>query len=259
MAGFKNLAKMISQATRDKTPEQDFLYMLNEAIGRLDKESGRLPSQSYKPSSMGGCLRNCFFQVVGARQDVKLKTDPQLVGMGQSGTARHEHIQTAIAQMKRLGYDVEWIDVAEFLKMRPVKGTIIKERKGMETKLYNELFNLSFMCDGIIKLHGRYYILEIKTEASFKFQGRTQPEQDHIIQASCYSLAIGINDVMFLYENRDVCAKKTFLVHVTEENRAEIVHRIETSNSHIQSGTVPPKETDKCKYCQYTEECKKYN
>jgi len=258
MAGFKNLAKMISNATKEKTPEQEFLYYLNEAIGRLDKETSRPPSQSYKPSSMGGCLRNCYFQVVGAKPDVKLTTDPQLVGMGQSGTARHEHIQTAISQMQRLGYDVEWIDVGDYLKLHPMSGTIVKERKGMETKLYNEVFNISFMCDGIIKLNGRYYILEIKTEVSFKFQVRMQPEPDHKIQSYCYSLCLGIDSIMFLYENRDVCQKKTFLVHVTPENKEEVVHKIETCNSHIENETVPPKETDKCKYCQYTEECKKH-
>lgn len=258
MSGFKNLAKLIANATKEKTPEQDFLYMLNEAIGRLDRESSRPPSTSYKPSSLGGCLRNCYFQVIGAPQDIKLISEPQLVGMSESGTDRHERIQKAVVEMKRLGYDVEWIDVAEYLKVHRIKGTRVVERKGLETKLYNELLNLSFMCDGIIKLNGRYYILEIKTEVSFKYMGRVQPEEAHLIQAYCYSLALGIDAIIFLYENRDVCAKKAFTVYVTSENKEKVVHLIETSNAHIQSGTVPPKETSKCKYCKYTEECKKH-
>lgn len=255
----KNLAKLIAESNREKTPEQEFLFLLNEATVRLEKR--RQPSKTFKPSSLGGCLRRVYFEVTGAEIDDNQQVDPNLVGIAQSGTDRHERIQKTIAQMKDLGYDVEWIDVEEYLKRRPQPGTEVVEKKGMETKLRNTILNLSFMCDGIIKFKGKYYVLEIKTEVSFKWNGRVQVEDKHKTQATCYSVALGIDDILFIYENRDFCSKKTFHVQITNQDKEErVIHRIETVNAHIEDGTVPDKTTtqSECKYCPFTNVCKKY-
>src|SRR5690606_11740101 len=136
----KNLAKLINQTTQEKTVEQEFLFQLNEAISRLDGENSRPPSKSYKPSSLGGCMRNMYFQVIGAPLDPAGTTDASFVGICESGTDRHERIQTAITNMQRLGYDCEWIDVEEYLKVRPQTGTEVVSKQGMETKLKNTVF-----------------------------------------------------------------------------------------------------------------------
>jgi CRISPR/Cas system-associated exonuclease Cas4 (RecB family) len=206
-------------------------------------------------------MRMNYFQVVGHKVDKANRTEPNMIGIQESGTDRHERIQKYVTKAKSFGYDMEWIDVEEFLKIRPVKGTRIVERKGMETKLFNEVLELSFMCDGIIKLNGKYYILEIKTETSFKWQGRTQPDPKHVVQATSYSLALGIDFIMFLYENRDNCAKKPFVLVVNDNDRFErVIHYIETCNSYRDRKEVPPMSTNKkdCTYCKFTEECKKY-
>jgi CRISPR/Cas system-associated exonuclease Cas4 (RecB family) len=256
----KNLAKMINQANKVKTPEQEFLFMLNQTISRLHEETKRQPSQSFKPSSLGGCWRRVYYEVTGAEMDRGKMEEASSVGILESGTDRHDRIQTAVMEMKRMGYDCEWIDVAEYLKIRPVPGTRIVDRKGNETKLKNDILNLSFMCDGIIKLNGKYYILEIKTEASFKFMSRAEVVEQHKVQATCYSVGIGIDNVIFLYENRDLCQKKTFEYQVTAYDKQDrVVHVIETVNNHIEEKTVPEKTTQQsqCKYCPFTGICKK--
>jgi CRISPR/Cas system-associated exonuclease Cas4 (RecB family) len=259
MASLKNLAKLINEKTKQKTPEQEFLYMLEQTISRLDNENKRKPSQSFKPSSLGGCLRKVFYQVEGVEEEGDIRSADS-VGITESGTDRHERIQKAVAEMNRMGYPCEWIDVEEYLIKRPQTGTRVVERKGMEVKLFNDVLNLSFLCDGIILMRGIYYVLEIKTEVEFKFQGRTQAEDNHITQACCYSATLGIDRVMYLYENRNLCQKKTIVYIVSDEDKFNrVIAPIETVNAHREAGTIPPK-TDKkkfCNYCDYKTQCRR--
>jgi CRISPR/Cas system-associated exonuclease Cas4 (RecB family) len=253
------LAKLIAKANEEKRPEQDFLHMLEEATSRLAEQ--RQPSKSYKPSSLGTCMRLNYFQVTGAPIDTAAPQSASLAGINQSGSARHEAVQETISKMKQLGYDCEWIDVEQYLKRRPQVGTKVVSKKGHETKVFNSVLNMSFMCDGIIKLRGVYYIFEFKTETSFKYQVRNAPEPKHVVQAAAYGLGLGVDRVMFVYENRDVCAKKAYVIELTEQDKVDkVIHYIETCNSHIERGIVPPKTDNPkdCKYCQWQQECKKY-
>jgi CRISPR/Cas system-associated exonuclease Cas4 (RecB family) len=256
--GLKNLAKMINNATKEKTFEERFLYELSEATSKNQKP--RSPSRTFKPSSLGGCMRRMFFEVTGAEIDLSKPTDAGLVGINESGTDRHERIQKHIASMKEYGFNVDFVDVGDFVEEHKPHGTRVVEKMGMETKLFNDVLNLSFMCDGILKIDGIHYILEIKTEASFKWQGRNAPEEKHKYQAASYSVALGISKVLFLYENRDVCAKKAYLVEISQDERIERVYaRIEEVNEHIRAERVPDvSEQDKkdCKYCPFTNSCK---
>ena len=48
--------------------------------------------------------------------------------------------------------------------------------------------------------HDRKYIIEIKTETSMKFNKRFEPDPKHLLQAACYSICLGVDEVIFLYE-----------------------------------------------------------
>jgi CRISPR/Cas system-associated exonuclease Cas4 (RecB family) len=261
MASPKSLAKLVAEKSKKKTPAEDFLYMLEEATIRIASEERKAPSQFYKPSSLGGCLRNVFYQVTGAPSE-KSESDESAssVGITQSGSDRHERIQKAVAEMKRLGYPVEWIDLEEYLASRPQSGTEIVEKKGMETKLFNKILKLSFLCDGIIRIRGVYYVLEVKTEIAMKWNGRTEPEDNHKTQGACYSATLGIDRVIFLYENRDMCKKKAILYVVSDEEKFErVIEPIEKVETHKKEGTLP-EMTDKkkfCRYCAYQARCKR--
>jgi CRISPR/Cas system-associated exonuclease Cas4 (RecB family) len=276
----KNLAKLVSEATKKRPVEQQFLRDLNETIVRLDAEDNYKPSKTYKPSMLGGCKREVFFCVIGEQEDPKIidPDDASFIGICESGSDRHERIQKAVSQMERLGYKVKWWDVEEYLTMWPQPGTKVVEKKGMETKLRNEIFNMSFLCDGIIQIDGKFFILEIKTEASFKWQGRVDAVDKHKTQAACYSLTLGIDDVIYIYENRDFCTKKSFRYTVTEEDRQarvidviedidnyvrehnEIVESLETKSDTIPITKAPPKSDKKsdCNYCDYKKACKRW-
>ena len=114
------------------------------------------------------------------------------------------------------------------------------------------------MTDGLLKFNGEYFILEIKTEASSKFYTREDVDAKHVFQAVAYSLSFGLDDVIFLYENRDTCAKKAFLLHVTEEMKDELANLLCDCEDYLKAKKLPPKTTNKrlCTYCKYKKFCK---
>lgn len=249
-----NIAKLVRQS-KNSSPEAHFLNELIRAIETGDVSY--TPSPTYKPSSLGGCMRGMYYQIIQATPDNSV-TDYCLVGMGDSGTMRHESLQTTIASMEKMGFDCKWVDVAEHLKAHNPENTIVVKKSGMETKCRNERYNLSFLCDGVIDYKGERYILEIKTESSFKYSKHDSPFPEHKVQAACYSLALGITKVIFLYENRDNCSKKTYLVDVTPEMRQAVIDKITTCNKHVKKKIAPPKSSKvkDCTYCGYKRQCR---
>ena len=117
------------------------------------------------------------------------------------------------------------------------------------------------MCDGIIKYKNHYYILELKTESSFKFVNRKDVDSSHYKQATAYSLAFGIDQVLFVYINRDVLDMKAFMFNVTDEMKESLVGYIEECDGYISRMITPPKPEDvpkkACNYCMYKTQCRK--
>lgn len=256
----KNIHKLIADAVQELPPEESFLNDLTSSIERRDADNHYVPSQTYKPSSMN-CIRNMYFQRVGA-EATDGEASMELIGMGESGTDRHERIQQAVFNMKNYGIDCEYIDVAEYVEEHELSHLSIIKQQGFETKLYHKDLYMSFLCDGIIKYKGEYYILEIKTETIYKWQGRKGVEPLHINQGTSYSTALEINKVLFLYECRDNCSKKAYILDVTNEMKEDlIVSRIEDCEQYVKNLTVPPKPKEAspkfCQYCNYRSLCKR--
>lgn len=254
-SALKNIARLLKEDNR--SVEQCFLDDLKRSIELTDKKNSRMPSKTYKPSGMN-CIRQSYYQIKGYEID-NSDSSSTLVGICESGTDRHERIQKAVASMKDNNIDCEYVDVASYVKSRNLADIEIVSQQGMETKLYHKKYNISFLCDGIIKYKGKYYILEIKTENSYKFMNRKEVDPSHYKQATAYSLAFGIDNVIFLYENRDICDKKAYMYTVTDDMRNKLVEYIETCDSYIQQDKVPPKPVDvpkkSCNYCSYKKYC----
>ena len=102
------------------------------------------------------CIRNMWYQVNGSDQDDG-QTTYSLIGICNSGSDIHERIQKAVCAMKDNGMDCEYVDVETYVKDNGLKDIDIVSKQGMETKLYHKKYNMSFLCDGIIKYHGKYY------------------------------------------------------------------------------------------------------
>lgn len=219
-------------------------------------------SNYYKPSGIYSCKRELYY----LRSGIPGKEDAtqQSISICASGSWRHEQIQNYIIKMSEENYgDIEWIDPEQYIKDNHITvkyGTSVRERVGNEVKLFNHTYQLSYMCDGIVKFKGKIYILEIKTCASFIFNKLTDVIDKHKMQATCYSMGLGIDDILFLYEDRGVLSHKGFLYHVTQEDKLQIANKIADVEEYLNRGELPPKEKDKCQYCDYKEICRRdYN
>lgn len=250
----KALHKAIRQGG-EISVEGKFLKQLQLTIEDIEKKDSRKKSIYYKPSSLN-CPRQMFYY----RKGTPVKDTPtnfSMVGVCESGSDRHLRLQTAIKRMKEFGYDCEYVDVEEYVSKFKPAGTRVVGKSGAETKCFNDIYQMSFMCDGILRIGGNYYVLEIKTESSFKFMSRLGVDEKHYSQAICYSILFGINNVIFLYENRDVLAKKCFMFTVTEKMKKDIVDRIGYVEKCIKENVLPEKckNNKSCQYCEYASRC----
>ena len=255
---FKNIFRLLDSVDDDTTPEQSFLSDLKRSIEMTADSEDRAPSKTYKPSSMQ-CIRNMYYQVTGHARDPQ-RSNFALVGICNSGTDTHERVQKYVANMKTYGIDCEYVDVAEYVKQRNLDYIDVVSQQGMETKLYHKPLNISFLCDGIIRYKGKYYILELKTETSFKWQSRNGVDPKHYAQGTAYSLIFHIDNVIFVYINRDILDMKAYMFTPTDEMKTELVDKISECDNYVQSEKVPPKPADvpksACEYCAYRSSCR---
>lgn len=254
----KNVIRLINRVSQELPPEQEFLSDLKRSIEMRDAKSSRQPSRTYKPSSMN-CIRQSYYQVSGVELQ-RVGANYNLVAICETGTDRHERLQNAIADMKHNGIDCEYIDVAKYVESRALANIEVVEKKGNETKLYHKKLNISFMCDGILRYHGHYYILEIKTEGSNKFWNRKDVDVSHHKQATTYSMALEIDEVLFVYVCRDTLDMKSFIFKVTDDMKTDIISYIETCDEYVKRHETPPipenVEKKTCEYCSYAELCR---
>lgn len=257
-SSLKNVAKLIERANKDVPIEQQFIDDLKRSIELDDMKNTRKPSETYSPSGMG-CIRAMYYKRIGA--DVPVGTAGySMVGICESGTDRHERIQNAISKMKDNGFDCEYIDVADYVVARGLDEYLdVVDKCGNETKLYDRNRHVSFLCDGIIRYKGKYYIVEFKTEASFKWKDRKDVDPKHHNQAITYSLELKLDNVLFVYINRDIIDYKCFLFNVTDKDRERVIDLIDTCEVFAQHKEVPPKPDlpeKVCMYCAYQEYCR---
>lgn len=254
----KSVCRLIQKTQQEIPIEKQFLDDLKRSIELNDMKDSRQPSKTYKPSSMN-CIRNMYFQVQG--YEVENESNAVLVGICESGTDRHERVQNAVSRMKENGIDCEYVDVAEYVKSRNIDYLDVVSEQGNETKLYYKTLNMSFLCDGVIRYKGKYYILEIKTETIQKWYNRQSFDEKHRNQGIAYSQALKIDNVIYLYINRDNCDMKAFMYNVSYKDRKGLIDKIYTCQGYVIKNEIPPKpeqalENKKfCAYCNYKKYC----
>jgi len=255
----KNIRKLILAAEDKLSIPEQFCNEFEMTVVILDKEDKDKPSQSYKPSSLN-CIRQMYYQMIGAELDVS-EPSQNLIRICQSGTDAHERIQFVISKMKEKGFDCEYLDVADYIKEYNIPDIEIVKKHGFETKLIHKKLNLRFLCDGLIRYKGKLYILEIKTESTYKNGARTFVAAEHKAQGTAYCTALMLDGVMFLYEDRNSCGHKAYILQVTDEMKSNLViNKIASCDEYVQTKCVPPKPEklfqSTCKYCDYQNKCK---
>lgn len=256
-SSLKNVIRLIDEVQEALPIEQSFLNDLKRSIEMTDVKNHRVPSQMYKPSSME-CIRNMYYQRTGATEDPQSPSF-NLIGICNSGSDTHIRIQQAVCDMIENGMDCEYVDVEQFVKQRELNDLTIVSKNGMETKLRHDKYHLSFMCDGIIRYKGHYYILELKTEGSNKWFNRKGVDPTHYDQGTAYATVFGLDEVIFVYIDRDMLNMKSFMFEVTGDMKQTLIGKITDCDGYVEKMITPPKpEVSKkaCEYCHYKSRCR---
>ena len=204
---------------------------------------------------MYGCERMLFFQRVHGGSQNGEQSDVPLIEICQSGTDRHLDIQHIVEMMD----GVECLDLEQMVKEANKKG-INTEFVGWnedhtEARCKNDDLSIYFQPDGVIRFKGKEVIFEIKTESTYQHSNRYEPKEDHKWQATCYGMGLGIDYVLFFYEDRNFCRKKAYLWKITDEMKEKVKIKVSVVNKAVATGIPPEKDTDKCTHCKYKNEC----
>lgn len=252
---------LISNSSKNLPIYKKFEIDLQSAIEKLDKQGRRKSSQSYKPSSMK-CKRCMYFMRSGAEQDNTI-TDYQAISMADTGTRRHEAIQTVLEQMDSLGYDWEYLDVGQYVKDKKLKHLLVVGKRGAETQLYDPHLHVSFLCDGIVrhKPTGKCYLFEFKNQISFKAAKHDRNiDEEHHNQVETYCMELDLDGAFVTYENRDnctICVPELYTV--SDEQKQKIVDLLTEVEYCVINKVVPKKVTDTkiCRWCSYKSICRR--
>lgn len=236
--------------------EDNFLKAYEEAVKRKELAERQVaPSDYIRPSSMYGCERMIFLQRVHSGSLNGEQSDVPLIEICQSGTDRHLDIQHIVELMD----GVECLDLEEVVKEANQKGIKTEfigwNEDHTEARCKNDELSIFFQPDGVIRFLGKEVILEVKTESTYQFSNRYEPKEDHKWQATSYGMGLGIDYVLFLYEDRNFCKKKAYLWKITEEMKEKVRAKIRTVNTAVKTGIPPAKDDSKCTYCKYKNEC----
>lgn len=259
----RSLIGAIRESTETQPINKSFLRDVMLAIEKRELLNRGVSSKYYKPSSCI-CLRQMYFMRTGEIPD-DTSTAYNGIGMADTGTRRHVAIQEVLEDMKNLGYDWEYVDVAEYVKEKQSLGKlqdiVVTGTRGAETKLHDEKLHVSFMCDGVLKnlKTNKYYLFEFKNQASFKYNGKESVDKEHIEQVTLYCALLDLDEALVLYENRDTCMLECpELLQITQEMKEIRIGRLLECESYVESNLVPPRHTDTkiCRWCKYLNACK---
>lgn len=236
--------------------EEEFLKRYEEAVKKQEEaERQPVPTEYYRPSSMYGCERMLFFMRAHGSGGGVDDMDVKLTEICASGTDRHLRIQHLVESME----GVTPLDLEEVVREARQKG-INTEFVGWnedhtEARCKNDDMSIYFQPDGVLNFMGKDVILEIKTESTYKHSNRFEPELNHKYQATCYGMGLGIDYILFFYEDRNFCGKKPYLWKITDEMKGAVLNKIHTVNKALERKEPPAKDENKCTYCRYKHEC----
>lgn len=256
--GLDSLVQKLNTRSEKITDGEYLNNILDEALVKRNNANLRKPSQYYSPSSIGGCPRQLYYKRIGAPINDKQDIAPKNILKGETGTDRHERIQELLVYIdEELDYDFEWVDVREYVEENDLDYLEIVSYDGLEALVVDTRYKIRFRVDGIIRIKGREYLLEIKTDDTFRWQKRVNIAPYHKMQGVSYSLSFNINNVLYMYEERNNFQKKIIKVKEKEKDKQKLVDKINKIEKQIEEKELPEKDLKSCMFCMYTDICDK--
>lgn len=234
-----------------------FLDQLEDFIqSEVSAANSEPKSKTFAPSSFR-CMRKNWFRLRGTQPDTNRRADVVTDHTAKLGEACHTILQSRISRM--LG--ANWISVRDFLTENPVPHKYRLEESGFETRVEFYDIPVRFACDGVLKIDGEYYLLEIKSSEASSFNGLTHWKAEHLDQTKCYMTLLGLQKVLFLYVDRLYGGLKCYEYHLTLADEASVKNTFETVIVCAQQNIAPQRlaRGDKwCGMCEYKQSCEKW-
>lgn len=195
----------------------------------------RPPRERHWPSDAGKCIRALVYQWRG--EQVK-SPDGRMFFIFRDGELHHQAI---VKQLEDAGINVT-------MKEAPLRD---KER------------NISGKLDALIKMNGKYYVLEIKTVNRYAFDDicREGPREEHVLQLQLYLhyvqniFKIDAKQGILLYKNKDTSRFIDFPIDYDETCSQNFFDQMKAVEKHIADKTLPERPYERtdwhCQYCDY--------
>lgn len=225
---------------------------------KIASQNNQPKHKTFAPSSFR-CPRVSWFRLRGVQPDAMKNPDMTLDFTAIVGTAVHENIQENLESM--LGHD--WIDVGYHLQEIAPNWEYQIEKRGHETLIEISNPPVRFACDGIIRLNGKKYLLEIKTSEYASFDELTNPKERHMDQVKFYCTMLQLDGALVLYVDRQYGGLKCYEMTVTDSDKKYIWDKINYIMECVDTMIAPerlPKDDINCNpnMCPYYKRCKEW-
>lgn len=243
----------------------DFLDFYEDYVDSSMKADAARPSSKTFAASSFRCDRKSWFRLRGVQPDAVKEPDRTLQFTADIGTACHRIIQNNLKNS--LGDN--WLSVSKYLNELELTETkfvyeLKEDEDGLETLVkVVDPYPIRFACDGLIRWNDKLYLLEIKTSEFSSWNDMTDPKQEHIDQVKCYATLLHLENVLFLYQDRQYGGFKCYEFKVTPADKQQVIDRFEHVMNCVKTNLAPdplPKGDKWCNIgmCLYYNKCKEY-
>lgn len=231
------LRKLTKYAERENINSDEFMklfFQLNQMVyADLPRSKGK-----FHPSSlMDDCERRMYYEITGVPESdtISNKIDGRLQRIFDVGTWWHTYIQSCLWR-------------AGILELS-------------EAPVVNRKRKINGRADGVLRLSKRT-LLEIKTMNSFIYaKGKLKPFKKHESQAGVYAKELGIEQICFLYINKDTSEMVAHIVPVNKPLIKEAYDKMDGILDAVDEGYPPVREhctsqnSAMAKACPYKTKC----
>lgn len=223
---------------------------------RIQSECARPSSCTFAPSSIR-CKRKSWFRLRGTQPDFLSNPDLVLDFTAKIGTAIHELVQETLSTA--LGAD--WVSVEDYLEENPIPYEYSLSKKGYETSVSIKNPPMKFACDGILKLSGNHYLLEIKSSEYSSWDSLVETKQHHKDQIRTYSTILNISKVLTLYVDRQYGGLKCYESTISLPEMQQVKSDMEYVQDCVKKNIAPerlPATDYMCRNCEYRLKCQEW-
>lgn len=268
MSGIAEMMKAVENVKKRKPAKIDYSVEAMEFIQQIDsylvdlnikrRDSYKPKNRYFKPSSISKCKRELYYYFTGVPEEAE-DIAPQNQRILDLGSVVHEQMQEQY--LRKISEEFSERNVLrlmtddEVARVVPKETDLLKTDKTIEVKFFSNKYNIKGFTDGMLYFKGNYHIFEFKTIKHSLFTKLKAPKPEHIEQATTYSLALGLDKVIFLYYSKDTSSLKCFFTDITDEMKQNVIDKITTMNGYLEREEMPPKEYGKCRFCRYKKTC----